>query len=319
MAKKKASRKKVSAPPKKAAARKKPSASSKKLSAGGKKVSASSKKAPARKKPPARVKKAAKRALCVGINDYPYRDNDLNGCVPDAKAWAALLRGHYDFAKEDVKILLDKQATKAGTLAALKNLLAGARKGDVLVFTNSSHGSYVADTDGDEEKYDEVICPHDIDDNDIVDDELRVLFANLPAGVSLTVILDNCFSGTATRAVVGTPDGRRVRFLSPALRGKPTLRNPWTAKSKSANKYPESGMNEILLSGCTDKEYSYDASFGSVNHGALTYYALEAIKKSKYKLTYSELHTRLTSLITDYPQHPQLEGKEANKKRQIFT
>lgn len=31
-------------------------------------------------------RKAHKRALCVGINDYPYDGNDLNGCVNDAKA-----------------------------------------------------------------------------------------------------------------------------------------------------------------------------------------------------------------------------------------
>ena len=33
----------------------------------------------------------AKRAFCVGINDYPYDGSDLNGCVNDANAWADLL------------------------------------------------------------------------------------------------------------------------------------------------------------------------------------------------------------------------------------
>jgi hypothetical protein len=33
------------------------------------------------------------KALCVGIDDYPYEGNDLNGCVNDAHAWAALLVG----------------------------------------------------------------------------------------------------------------------------------------------------------------------------------------------------------------------------------
>ncbi len=262
---------------------------------------------------------ARKRALCVGINDYPYEDNDLAGCVNDAKAWAALLSEHYDFAKSDVKVLLDGQATKRGTLRALKALLAGAKKNDVLVFTNSSHGSYVADTDGDEEKYDEVLCPHDIDDNDIVDDELRELIAGVPAGVRLTVILDNCFSGTATRAPVGrTPDNRRVRFLSPALRGLPVLNNPWAAKPKRPA-YPESKMKEVLLSGCTDREYSYDADFGGKAHGALTYYALQVIERAKYRLTYEDLHRRVRRAIGDYPQHPRLEGSDANKKRQLFV
>ncbi len=273
-----------------------------------------------------KAKGAKRNALCVGINDYPYAGNDLNGCVNDAKGWAELLTKNFNFASGDVKLLLDSQATKKNTINALKDLLTGAVVGDHLVFTNSSHGSYIADTSGDEEQYDEIVCPYDIDVNHIADDDLRGLFQNLPKGVSLTVILDNCFSGTATRAAVSdilpglrTPDDRRVRFLSPALRGLPVLANPWTAKPKTTVKYPQSKMNEVLLSGCTDKEYSYDAYFGGIYHGAMTYYALQAIRAANYQLTYAQLGQRLKNLIEDYPQHPQLEGKSANKKRQIFA
>ena len=271
-------------------------------------------------------KKSTRRALCVGINDYPYAGNDLNGCVNDAKAWAKILSENFNFSSGDIKILLDSQATKKNTLDALKNLLAGAKAGDHLVYTNSSHGSYIADTSGDEPTYDEIICPYDIDANQIVDDDLRELFKNLPKDARLTVILDNCHSGTATRAAVSdilpgmrTPDDRRVRFLSPALRGLPILENPWTAKPKRQIKYPESKMNEILFSGCTDKEYSYDAYFNGIYHGAMTYYALQAIRSANYQLTYAQLSQRIGNLIEDYPQHPQLEGKTKNKKRQIFA
>jgi metacaspase-1 len=267
-----------------------------------------------------------RKALCVGINDYPYAGNDLNGCVNDANAWAEMLTKNFNFAGADIKILLDSQATKKNMLDELKNLLAGAAQGDTLVFTNSSHGSYIAEIGGDEEKYDEILCPYDIDANQIVDDDLRNLFKNLPKDVSLTVILDNCFSGSGTRAAVSdlipgmrTPDDRRVRFLSPALRGLKVLENPWKAKPKTRIKYPESKMNEVLLSGCSDKEYSYDAYFSGIYHGAMTYYALQAIRSANYQLTYSQLHQRIVNLIDDYPQNPQLEGKAENKKRQIFA
>jgi hypothetical protein len=33
---------------------------------------------------------ARKRALCVGVSDWPFEDSDLAGCVNDAEAWAAL-------------------------------------------------------------------------------------------------------------------------------------------------------------------------------------------------------------------------------------
>jgi hypothetical protein len=270
----------------------------------------------------------SKKALCVGVNDYPYEGNDLNGCVNDANGWADLLVSHFNFVKSDVSLLIDAQATKAAILARLKTLLTGATAGDVLVFTNSSHGTYIADTSGDEPMYDEAICPYDCADNLLVDDDLRELFANLPKGVHLTVISDSCFSGTVTRAALSealpglkTPDDRRVRFLSPALRGDPILENPWKATPKSKGKYPESKMKEILLSGCSDKEYSYDALIGGKYNGAMTYFALQAIQAAAYKITLGQLHTRLINLLDDagYPQHPQLEGRASNKKQLIFT
>jgi hypothetical protein len=271
-------------------------------------------------------RRAPKRALCVGINDYPYDGSDLNGCVNDSHAWAELLTSHYGFSSSDVRVITDTEATKRNVISALKDLVTGAQPGDVIVFQNSSHGSYVADKTGDEAMYDEVLCPYDIADNDISDDELREFIGNINEGVRLTVILDNCHSGSATRAAVGegtgmrTPDDRRRRFLSPALRGKPILDNPWKAKPKTRVKYPESQMREVLLAGCRDIEYSYDAYFDGVYHGAMTYFALQVIREANYKLTYSQLHSRLLSRITaGYPQHPQLEGKGENKKRQIFS
>ena len=275
----------------------------------------------------------AKRAFCVGINDYPYDGSDLNGCVNDANAWADLLINHFDFASTDVKVITDQEATKANMIAGIKDLLAGSKSGDVLVFTNSSHGSYIADQSGDEpNSFDEIICPYDIDANELTDDELRELFADLRRGVRLTVISDSCFSGTVTRADLQglpnsrlMPDDRRVRFLNPGLRGKPVVSTPFREQQKSRfkilEKHPESKMKEILLSGCTDREYSFDANIGGVYHGAMTYFALQAIREAHYKITYNQLHARLNYVLeqTEYAQHPRLEGRNRNKKRQIFT
>ena len=269
-----------------------------------------------------------KKALCAGINDYPGEGSDLNGCVNDAKAWAELLIDKYGFPSTDVKVLLDSQATKSAILNGLKQLLARSKPGDVLVFSNSSHGTYLTDMDGDEPAYDEALCPYDCDINLIVDDELRELFLGLPEGVSLTIISDSCHSGTVTRAALNenipwlrTPDDRRVRFLHPALLGKAVLSNPWQAQDKAKTKHPQSKMKEILLSGCTANEYSYDALIGGKYHGAMTYYALQCIREANYEITYNQLKTRLRHLLDDagYPQHPQLEGKALNKKKQIFT
>jgi metacaspase-1 len=270
----------------------------------------------------------AKRAFCVGVNDYPYDGSDLKGCVNDANAWADLLVEHFDFPRSDVTVVTDAEATKSRIVDGIKDLLAGASSGDVLVFTNSSHGSYLAERGGDEPRYDEILCPYDIAENPVVDDELRELFAELPDGARLTVISDSCFSGTVTRAPLGdiipglaVPDERRVRFLNPALRGDPVLTNPWVAEPRRREKYPESAMEEVLISGSSDTEYSYDANIEGTFHGAMTYHAIKAIREGNYEITYAELHARLQPMLDEagFPQHPQLEGKGENKARQVFT
>jgi metacaspase-1 len=271
----------------------------------------------------------AKKAFCVGINDYPIEGADLKGCVNDAEQWASLLSDHFDFSSDDVKVITDSQATKANVLAGLKDLLAGAGSGDVLVFTNSSHGSQIPDTSGDEPTYDEVMCPYDIRDNAVTDDELRELFTGLARGVKLSVISDSCHSGTVTRALLvdnipglSMPDDRRVRFLNPALfRGGPVLPDPMGATPRARMAFPQSSMDHVLLSGCLDREYSYDAVIDGGYHGAMTFHAIKAITDADYKITYRELSDRLTPMLekAGYQQHPQLEGESHSKHRQLFT
>jgi len=216
-----------------------------------------------------------KKALCVGINDYPFgEENDLRGCVNDANDWANLLKKHFDFT--DTKQLLNGDATKTNIVARIQDLLSGAKAGDILVFTNPSHGTYLADTDGDEPKYDEAICPHDTDSNLLVDDDLRELFKNIPKDVRLTVISDSCHSGSVTRVKVN--EYRRNRQLNPVVFGGIELSpDQLRAARGKKEKYPESGMKEILLSGCKSNQTSADAYIASDYHGAMSYYAIKAI------------------------------------------
>ena len=262
---------------------------------------------------------AKRLALCIGINDYPYDGNQLNGCVNDAEEWAGLLTGHFGFVAADVTLLTDRTATKRNIVAGLKAMLAGAAAGDALVFTNSSHGSYVAAEDG--ESYEEVLCPYDVEDNHITDGELRELFGGLKRGVRLTAVIDSCFYGTATRAAfidmgpgMRTPDDRRMRFLSPALRGLSLLN--WAPRRKAARK-PDA--QAVFLKAGSEQEYAYEAFIEGKYHGVLTHYASKCIREAGRRLTYTQLASSLNSSVSDYPQHPQLEATPANKKRPVFT
>ena len=276
----------------------------------------------------------AKRAVCVGINDYPIPGNDLMGCVNDAEAWRALLVEEFEFPDANVNVITDSDATRQAMIDALKELIEGSSSGDVLAFTNSSHGSYIPDTSGDEETYDEVICPYDTREEVLSDDDLRGILEALPAEVSMTVISDSCHSGSNTRAPVNdllppkyhTADDLRIRFLNPALipqlaRSGPILADPRRAAPRTRIVFPESGMYHVLLSGCRDDEVSCDAKIDGTYHGAMSYHALKAIRDAGSTITYAELVGRLQTMLDDagYDQHPQLEGPDERKNRQVFT
>lgn len=274
------------------------------------------------------------RAFCVGINDYPFEGNDLKGCINDAKAWRDLLVEEFDFPESHVTMLTDREATRQGMIDGLQRLIEGSSSGDVLIFTNSSHGSYIADTSGDEETYDEVFCPYDSDERLLTDDDLRHVLGTLPGGVSMTVISDSCHSGSGTRGDIMNllppeyrpPDDRRWRFLDPRLldeaaRSAPLLTDPLGTRPKGRIAYPESGLNHVFLSGCLDSEVSWDAKIDGIYHGAMSYHAIKAIREAGAELTYGELAGRLQPMLDAalYNQHPQLEGPDERKQRRLFT
>ena len=154
----------------------------------------------------------AKKALCIGINNYPGTHMDLQGCVNDANDWAGALseRGYA------VTKLLDAEATKAAMMQSMSNLIGKAAKNDSLVITFSGHGTYQPDTDGDEaDGLDEALCPYDLQTNGqaLTDDEIKGLFATRKSGVRIVLIADSCHSGTVTRAAKAEDDAdTRPRF-----------------------------------------------------------------------------------------------------------
>lgn len=268
----------------------------------------------------------AKKAVCIGINEYPAPLSDLRGCLNDADDWANLLDAEFRF--DAINQLKDGQATCAGMTGALRDLVTGAEAGDVLVFTYSGHGTWVPDRDGDEEadNRDEALCAYD---GLIVDDEIREILAKLTPGARLTVISDSCHSGSVTRATVQRSAEVRTRNATPDTSPIPRFSPPEDAMvALQATRlpvrgrmfYPESGMAELLITGCNALEYSYDAYIDGRYNGAMTANALRVIREEP-GMTYAEFHRRLRKLLPTltYKQSPQLEGRAGMKNRPLFT
>ncbi len=276
----------------------------------------------------------AKRALCIGINDYPGTQNDLRGCVNDANDWASTLaaRGF------TVSKLLDSQATKAAMVAGFNTLITSAKGGDTIAITFSGHGTLAPDTSGDEaDGYDEALCPFDIHlGNVLLDDEIHELFAKRPAGVRLLLISDSCHSGTVTRnapADPDAPDAPRIRFL-PLASWLPADQLPKGPSGRPLATLPVnqvfspwagvvSASGDLLMAGCEEgpDHYSYDATFNNRSNGAFTYYALKALKTLPAAATYRDWHAAIRRSLpsTNYPQKPQLMGAKSTLSSPILA
>tara|TARA_R110000824_G_scaffold12226_6_gene53542 strand:- start:8639 stop:9523 length:885 start_codon:yes stop_codon:yes gene_type:complete len=263
------------------------------------------------------IPSAKKVAVCFGINNYPGTNNDLKGCINDAKGWEDILKNKYGY---NVNHFYDTFATTHNFVEHIENLLADSKQGTHVVVTYSGHGTNVRDNNSDEaDGRDEALC---LFDRVFIDDEVRNLFKKLHPEARLTFISDSCHSGTVTRAfLAGTGNDvySKPRYLPPEDDDEAFSIRPSAIKSR-ANDLSQEGMDEVLITGCLPKEFSYDARLGGDYYGAMTFNALEILNKTPnitYEAFYSKLRKKLPS--NSYRQTPQLEGSARNKQTLIFS
>ncbi|CAM9207357.1 unnamed protein product [Ascophyllum nodosum] len=102
-----------------------------------------------------------------------------------------------------LRVLVDDNThtdpTKDNILAGIRWLVRGAKEGDSLFMYFSGHGGSVRDSSGDEEDgKDETMVPVDYKTAGQIKDDVifEELVMSLPAGVTLSVVMDCCHSGS---------------------------------------------------------------------------------------------------------------------------
>lgn len=160
------------------------------------------------------IEKPKRRALLIGINNYPDPANRLEGCVNDTFLMSSLLQER-GFDAEDIRILLDDRATADAIRERLSWLLNGADDGMERVLFYSGHGAQLPlyNAVGEIDHIDECLVPFDFDwtkERAITDDDFYHLYTDLPYEARFFAMFDCCHSGGLTR------DGaRKVRGISP--------------------------------------------------------------------------------------------------------
>lgn len=284
----------------------------------------------------------ARRAVCVGINEFATlpMSSWLSGCVNDAHDIAAALRT-YGFTGAATTVLCDADATKPAVMGALTTMVESAEPGDHLVFSFSSHGTQVPNEPGGDDEpdgLDEAFACYEIArsgdqwsrDTVIVDDELHDLFGGVPKGVLLEVILDTCHSGTGLKDLDDVMQaallGRRPRYLPPpTVKGLSQVRDirsntaPRTVDRKALVELTKSRGRAtgkpVLYAACRPEQTASDATFEGRSNGAFTYHLLGALHE-RPDSSRSELHTAVTARLKrgDFDQRSTLEGPAAARK-----
>jgi Caspase domain len=225
-------------------------------------------------------------ALVVGIGTFKDpKINPLSFASNDARELAKTLTAQCRF--DDVRVLVDAEATRRNILTGLDNIARSAQPEDLVVIYVASHGS-----------------PQDLDSagvNYIVayDSEVDNLFATsykmkdllddiqtrIPAQ-RVVAFLDTCYSGATFNQKpakwVAETRGLSVQSSGPALDSiKNSLhdaqRNVRLGAVASGDGRRQQGIGRVIIASSRQNQQAWESE--SINHGYFTYYLIEALKR----------------------------------------
>ena len=226
----------------------------------------------------------------------------------------------------------DQLPTYENMVAAFKKLTQMVQPGDQVYIHYSGHGGRASTAfpelkgaDG----LDEALVPTDIGNSEaryLRDIELaHLLKAMVDKGLTVTVVLDSCHSGGATRGEGGAVS-RGIGIVDTTPRPTESLvashhelAETWQTLSEGMTRTVKLGSGwllepkgYVLLAACRASESAYEYAFeGWQRNGALTYWLLDSLKQIGPGLTYTLLHHRILAKVHGQfvQQTPQLQGE----------
>lgn len=273
----------------------------------------------ARTATPATTHGPVRRALLVAVEDYPNEAGwpRLRGPRADVAAMRSVLVEQGGFAAENVEVLVDEQATRAGIASAFESLARSSRRDDVLLFYFAGHGSQVDDDDGDElDGYDETLIPYDAKapdgtPNDVLDDDLSRWIALANENTRhVVLIFDCCSSGTNVR---GSQEVA-VRGVPPQVRGLAGVRGGGrTRRGDGGSGYAEDELDYVSLSACRATQSAFEHEESGAFNGLFTYYLVRELRGCPGDASYEEVLARVRRAVAAVRpgQTPVIEGSLA--------
>ncbi|SDH01038.1 caspase family protein [Winogradskyella thalassocola] len=260
---------------------------------------------------------AEKYGLIVAIGDYPTKTGWSSiSSVNDVPLIKNTLLNQ-NFKEENITILTNAAATRAGILKAIDELQSRIKPGDVVVIHYSGHGQQIFDDNGDEiDDKDEALVPYDAlvrytsnykGENHIRDDELGNIIANfrntLGEDGQLLILLDSCHSGSATRG--GKARGGESTFAPKGWEAS-TNKNAAGSGLLEVTKVKPNAAPFVMLSGASADELNYEYE----GYGSLSFAFSKAMAELGTDFTYRKLFSSISANINviSPKQTPTIEG-----------
>ncbi|HEX7316928.1 MAG TPA: caspase family protein [Pyrinomonadaceae bacterium] len=296
-------------------------------------------------------------AVLIGIDCYLrgklpdgsyYRS--LNGCVNDITRTERFLRDRLGLTDEQIFKLTasntqeglpaeppEQWPTYENIIALFERVTSAAAPGDQIYVHYSGHGgrtkTMFPELKG-KTGLDEALVPTDIcrpEARYLRDVELTHLLKTMvDARLVVTVVLDSCHSGSATRGDGGATLRRMTvrgasevditpRSTESLVASKAELLASWRgllpempSAIKPGGGWVPEPAGYVLLAACRSFEGAHEYAFdGGAKSGALTYWLLDSLRQTGPQLTYRMLHNRIVAKVHAMfsQQTPQLQGE----------
>jgi hypothetical protein len=285
-------------------------------------------------------------ALVIGISRYVPDQGlaDLDGPGPDRDAIVKTLLDDFGYKRQNIVVLSDVAATRAGILAALDNLIARVNQGDYVFFYYSGHGTspqgqHNLPIDGDTGALfpSDFVggTPAEVAERLVVGRrDLRPRLLKLDQKATVFAVLDTCFSQNLMKSVRPRGKSRGVALSQVIKTRSGSLENDYQEELKSGTAVPSPYpyQNVAWISAALAGQEAVDidkdvlrqnktATVDGLPHGALTNALLkglsgEADLNHDGVITHAELYDYLQRVSTadTWSHQPAWSANEANKQ-----
>ena len=243
-------------------------------------------------------------AVVIGVSKFQHPDiNPLSYTDDDAIAVYNYLTAEGGFAKENVQLLIDEDATTVNIKKALGEFLSKKSGKDDLVFIYfAGHGAPEADPgSGDNDGYSKYMITYDTDPESLYStampmNEIATIFERIYAE-KIVFFIDSCYSGASGGRTFSSSEGGRAMNISDGFLAE------------------LSGKGRLIITASDANEISLEKD--ELKHGIFTYYMLEGLKgegdiDGDGYITVDELYGYLydkVARVSEQKQHPTKKGE----------